>query len=199
MFKRIMNILFDEEEIIVPEETVKHKESYEIPVLKPIKEQKVVQKKPAEPVQTAKPSPLYQEEEAFTEQVSSGDRPKSMMISIDEPSYKTKVEKRLPKEPISSGKQEIYEPTQIISPIFGGPKVEAKPIAKPKTVVQKSREPLTQIISPIYGKVEIENKEKVIDPLLFELNVEDMLTHEQSGAEVQASLLDFLEGFENEE
>ena len=204
MFKKIMNILFDEEEVIVEEKTTQE-EAYEIPKIKPIAEKKPVAPTPkpapvqaapvVKPVPTVTPEPVVVEK--VNEDVVSG-KIRPIMIDADQP----KAKKPAPEKDLHFPKNKSnvpYQPVEIISPIFGGPKKDVKDFEPIKPVQTKSRQPMVNVISPMYGAVESKSSLGVIEPEMLELNVEDMHSNSDFGVEIQASLYDMIEGLEDEE
>lgn len=197
-----MTILFDEEEIIIEDE-VAQEEPYEIPMLQPLKERRVepVQRESEPVVQTRQveasaPAPVAPELEtpAVTPVV---DKPKSKMIDADGPRVKVEPAKELyfPQKDTKTP----YQPVDIISPIYGGPKRDAealKPVPRP---VSSPRTPMTQVISPMYGQVETKSSLGDIEPEMLDLDVVDMNSAQDTGLEFQASLYDMIEGLEDEE
>ena len=188
MIRRIVSMLFEEEEITEDFEETETEEAVEIPAISVIKareKEKVVEPQP---------------EVLPVESVPSQDvKKKSLMISIDEAEQKQVAKKTLNPEVAEPKKVMAYQPQDIISPIFGGPKVPSKPLETKKVESSTSRRPLTEIISPMYGRVEIENSRETISPDLMNLDLVDILSSRPSkGEEVQASLYELLDGFEDE-
>lgn len=189
MIRRIVSMLFEEEEITEDYEEAVTEEAVEIPAISVIKA-----KEKEEKVMEA------QVEAISTDPIPSQDvKKKSLMISIDE-SEEQKAPKQVMNPEIAEPKKKMaYQPQDIISPIFGGPKVPSKPIETKKVESSTSRRPLTEIISPMYGKVEIENSRETISPDLMNLDLVDILSSRPSkGEEVQASLYELLDGFDDE-
>ena len=193
MFKKLASFLFEEEEIIVEEEELHtHKEpNYEIPKLDGIKAksekvQKVQEKEVLKQVEV-EPTVLNKEEnkEAVVKTTNKIQR-------IDVDGIEKKVAKEKPVTPTEKPQQEsVYQPQEIISPIFGGSEKKAEPIRlnKPK---KPSKQSDNAIISPMYGIVN-EEKEMNIDQEILEYDLEDMLSPQKGPAEVQVSLYDYLE------
>ena len=65
------------------------------------------------------------------------------MISIDEAEQKQVTKKTMNPEVAEPKKVMAYQPQDIISPIFGGPKVPSKPLETKKVESSTSRRPLT--------------------------------------------------------
>lgn len=204
MFKKIMNILFDEEEILVDEPVEQADEAFEIPTIKPLKERREEMKqeevlvsapiaKPT-PTLTQEPEPVKVEPKVVTQQEP---KPKSMMINADGP--KASSEGDVPLHFPKKDSNTPYQPMDIISPIFGGPEKPSQPIPVVAKEVVKRRKPITEVISPMYGRVETSGSLGDIEPEILELDVVDMHSHTGSGVEIQASLYDMIEGLEDEE
>lgn len=191
MIRRIVSMLFEEEEITEDFEENVTEEAIEIPAISVIKakdKEKMV----------ATESKAVQSPEAQTN-INPDVKKKSLMISIDEAEQKQVAKKVMNPEVAEPKKVTAYQPQDIISPIFGGPKVASKPLETRKPESSKSRRPLTEIISPMYGRVEIENARETISPDLMNLDLVDILSSRPSkGEEVQASLYELLDGFEDE-
>lgn len=197
MFKKIMEILFDETEELIEEDNL-NEEAYDIPSIKPIveKPQAVKVAPKVEPVKSVPVSAVVKEDKV---QPLSQEKPKSMMIDADGPKPVMEPAKELfvPKK----GKSTPYQPITIISPIFGGPEKDPNEEIKPLTppVQVKSREPMVKVISPMYGTVESKSTLGNIQADMLELDVDEMNSSTDMGLEIQASLYDMIEGLENEE
>lgn len=201
MFRKIMNILFDEEEIVVKEPKTQE-EAYDIPSIKPLREPVPSSVMVEETTETEVVSPVVAEEFKKEEVVVEPsapiiEKPRGIRIDADGPKAKPKESRELhfPK----SNTNVPYEPVRIISPIYGGPKREEKDLQVVKPVVSKKREPITQVISPMFGQVESSSSLGDIEPEILELNVDEMHTNQDFGVEIQASLYDMIEGLEDEE
>ena len=206
MFRKIMNVLFDEEEVVIEEEP--QVEEYEIPSIKPLREKRLEEHGAIEPQVTQKdlkpidlePAPIN-EDTVFT-QVHAVERPKSMMIDADAPKSSDSIkqsEKPQRKITQATSTKEPYQPIDIISPMFGGPEKPAEPLTSVKPSPIKRREPLTQVISPMYGRVETSESMSDLTQESLELDVEAMHSTSDAGVEIQASLYDYIEGLDNEE
>lgn len=195
-----MNILFDEEEVIIEEET--QEETYDIPKIRPLSERRVgaATEKLVEPVPVQKTPPVVTQVVTEPEVVVtpiSVEKPKTRMIDADGPKAKVDPAKELyfPKKDTKTP----YQPVEIISPIFGGPKREPQALQPVVVSVSKKRESMTQVISPMYGQVETKSSLGGIEAAILDLDVEDMHTGHDGGVEIQASLYDMIEGLEDEE
>ncbi|HEY4537548.1 MAG TPA: hypothetical protein VIG45_03710 [Erysipelothrix sp.] len=195
MFKKLASFLFEEEEIIVEEEELHpHKEAnYEIPKLDGIKARnQKEQESIAKPIET----PVSEKVEA-TPVIKEKEMPnKIQRIDVDgaeKKAVKEKVVKPAPQAKVET----VYQPQEIISPIFGGSEKKAEPIRlnKPKKQVKQTE---NSIISPMYGIVTEEQQNKVAKEVL-EYDLEDMLSPEKGPSEVQVSLYDYLEELSDDE
>lgn len=186
MFKKLVSILFEEEEITIEEDLNETPPAYDIPKLKPMAE-----KKKPEVLRAPEFIENYQEK-VIPETLER----KVTMIDVD-----TKVEKRAEVVEVRPAVKPVahYQPKDIISPIFGGPESPSKPIESKTYTDVKTRQPLTEIISPMFGKVEVQEQSNSIDASLLEIELSDMLSPIDEGEEVQASLFDYLEGFDSDE
>lgn len=182
IWKKLASILFEEEEIRVEEELDSTPDVLEIPKLKPMAEKTI---------------PVIKEvvEEPLTQVVN--EERKSMMIDVDVTedvlTPTVEVKKVVPEV------AKKYQRTDIISPIFGGPESPSEPIENKVYTEVKTRQPLTEIISPMFGKVEVVDQKDSIESSLLELDISEMLTPSSDASEVQASLFDYLEGFNEDE
>lgn len=186
IWKKLASILLEEEEITIEEDLNEVSDMIEIPKLKPMAE-------------TPAPKPIVEEKTIAQEIIEHSvvTERKSMMIDVD-----VKVEKEIKEEvPLVKKVQPVkYQKTEIISPIFGGPTNPSEPVEAKVYTQAKTRQPLTEIISPMFGKVEQEDQKSGIDASVMEIDLSEMLRPNDNGDEVQASLFDYLEGFnENEE
>lgn len=189
MIRKIISMLFEEEEITEDFEEEVTEEAVQIPTISVIKAQEKEKEVDLK----------SQVSESVQVQLNPDVKKKSLMISIDEEQQKQVSKKVMNPEIAEPKKPTTYQPQDIISPIFGGPKVASKPLETKKTETSTSRRPLTEIISPMYGRVEIENTRESISPELMNLDLVDILSSRPSkGEEVQASLYELLDGFEDE-
>lgn len=209
MFKKIMNILFDEEEEILVDEDQNQEEAYEIPAIKPLRERREAMKQDVSPITSKESEPIkalvvtpvkVAAEKSQNDTIIEKTQPsKSIMIDADKP--KEKVVNDVPLYFPKKESKTPYQPMDIISPIYGGPEKPSEPI-QPVSIASepiKRRQPITQVLSPMYGRVETPGSLGEIEPEILELNVADMHTHSDKGVEVQASLYDMIEGLEDEE
>lgn len=150
MFKKLVNLLFEEEEIEDFES--EYEESEPVIEVQPKKQEPELPKK-AEPVtlKEEKKTEAVQEEKEETV-VEKPAESKGIMIDLD-PVKETKV--NVPK--FTQKRETEYEFSQVISPIFGVLEDEKKTVselsspATPKRKVVPNNSLLGTVISPIYG------------------------------------------------
>lgn len=209
MFKKIASLLFKEEEIIIEEEIEDKEDDLNIPQLKPLTPKKPVTDNlqtgnVSEPVRTYTPKPVQEIEkvEINIEPEESAKPRKTVMITADD-NLALESQPKNSKEKDSKNKferrQSTYQPKDIISPIYGGPTSSTEPLKSSVSTEAKKKKPVTSVISPMYGAVQIEEETVEIDESLLNLDVSEMISEERNQEEVQVSLYDYLEGFENEE
>ena len=209
MFRKLAAFFFDEEEIILEEDLQKdEEENYRIPEIQPMKAQskkiKETKIKKEEPVKEV----VYETKEALKESLeikeekikvldSSEDKVRSKKITVDLDDA-VQQNKAVAKNKVPEKKtvEEEYQPQEIISPIFGGSNKEPAQAIKvnPEPIKTKTQ---TTVISPMYGLVEDEESE-IFDEELLNYDLKDMLSSREDAEEVQVSLYDFLEEFEDE-
>lgn len=192
MLKKIVNFFFtEEEEYIHEEELSTHKEddALKIPTLKPLVAPKLDAK--LDEVEEIRKTPL--QKAIFIDEIQSKTvEKKSVMIDVDGPTQTTndvKIRKEAPKNPTPYK----YQPTQIISPIFGGPEPTEK--VNPVNTVKKeaARKVVTSsVISPMFGAMVDETMSQK-ENLNMDLDLKDILSPERGAQEVQVSLYDYLE------
>lgn len=199
IWDRIVSLLFDEQEITVEEELNQMEDYVEIPKLKPMTQVKEVQVAAFVEKEVSLPSKTIEEKrvEPTPSQDIRVEEKKLVKIDVD-----TKVVQAQQEESpvlIKKATSSKYQPQDIISPIFGGPKNPSEPIETKVYPESKTRQPLTQIISPMFGTVEVQDAKENLDASILDIGLSDMLVAGQSGEEVQASLFDYLEGFNDNE
>lgn len=195
MFKKIVNFFFTEEAMIHEEELDRDDKTDQLKVhpLKPMvaKEPEVAPAprvvQPQRPLESVTPEP-----ETIT---SLNGLKKTVRIDVDDPisSVREVVLKKETIKPLAPNK---YQPTEIISPIYGGPTPSEKvnPVSSIRQEVAK-KSVTSSVISPIFGAVESETEPKQA-AVNMDLKVTDLLSPERSLEEVQVSLYDFLEDME---
>lgn len=201
MFKKIVNFFFTEEEEYIHEEELNSNDTSDQLKVHPIKP--FVNEPKIEEMPKSKPSVLEHVElsQSVTLDKESKERPievmekRPVMINVDDPISSVR-EVTLKKEPVKPIAPTKYQPTEIISPIYGGPKPTAK--VNPVSTIRQEAAKKTitsSVISPMYGAIVSENEEakQRVD---MNLDVKDMLTPERKNEEVQVSLYDYLEEIE---
>lgn len=206
MFRKLAAFFFDEEEIVLEEDLQKDKEeNYRIPEIQPMKAKPKKVKAP-KAIEEAKKEIIFENKEPepvkkiepeikVLETLEDKIRSKKITADLDDVSPAKKAEVK-PKQEKVKPVQEEYHPQEIISPIFGGSNKE------PSQPIKINKEPLKQksqtaVISPMYGLVEDEERE-VFNEELLNYGLKDMLSSSEDAEEVQVSLYDFLEEFEDE-
>lgn len=200
MFKKIVNFFFTEEEEYIHEEELNSKDTSDQLHVHPIKpfvnekkeeaSIKPVIKEASEPVVEIK-KPEVKVEQAPKPVQSQTDK-KTKMINVDDPisSVREVTLKRDYVKPITPPK---YQPTEIISPIYGGPKPSEK--VNPVSAIRQDAVKKTvtsSVISPMYGAISVDATpdEETVD---MNLDISDLLSPERNNEEVQTSLYDYLE------
>ena len=196
MFKKIVNFFFtEEEEYIHEEELNRHDTSDQLKVhpIKPFvnetREERVV--KTEEPVKREE-NVVRMKDIEVVEIPQTQSEKKTTMINVDEPISNVRevtLKRDVPK-PVAPSK---YQPSEIISPIYGGPKPSEK--VNPVSAIRQDAAKKTatsSVISPMYGAIssEIEKDEETVD---MDLDITDLLSPERSNEDVQVSLYDYLE------
>lgn len=203
MFRKLASLLFEEEEIIVEEEELQkdpQDKHYEIPPIKGIKASETTEsnqtiKKEVKEKEIQKPE--KEKIERFDEELSLNNS-KIQRIDVEDPIEKARKEKKLKKKKLEKVIQEdiVYEPQEIISPMFGGDEKKKEPIKIP-AVRKQSEDEESGIISPMYGKVQRDVKKEPAEEIL-NLDLEDMVQPKGDNQEIQVSLYDYLEELEDE-
>lgn len=191
MFRRLTTLLFEEEEVNLEEEehVLEEVTISSVPVLK---------------APEAVPPKVDTMELKTVEDLASKEK------NVDqEPSEKSKGFHRIDieekKEPSRVSKPHHFEREKmeykrrnILSPMHGG---SEKELAKePISVPSKSSKTLTKIISPIYGNIELdESHAETLSEKMMDIDLRKMIDDEESDAEIQTSLYDFLEGLDKDE
>ena len=196
MFKKIVNFFFTEEEMVHEEELDREDKSDQLKMhpLKPIVAKEPEISRVVRPVAQVDSESSALSEVETTTTLSS--LKKSLRIDVDDPisSVREVVLKKETHKPITPNK---YQPTEIISPIYGGPKPSEKvnPVSSIRQEVAK-KNVTSSVISPIFGAVESEAEPKQ-GTINMDLKVSDLLSPERSLEDVQVSLYDFLEEMED--
>lgn len=204
MFKKIVNFFFTEEEEYIHEEELNAEDTSDQLKVHPIKpftndvKKHVAPVEPAPTVKAKEQEILVKPQEVLKPEVTiptpSDKRP--MMINVDEPisSVREVTLKKEIQKPVAPTK---YQPTEIISPIFGGPKPseKANPVSKIRQEAVK-KTVTSSVISPMYGAIVSEN-ETAKETVDLNLDLKDLLVPERSQEEVQVSLYDYLEEIEH--
>ncbi|CAM3658996.1 hypothetical protein ERUR111494_05600 [Erysipelothrix urinaevulpis] len=200
MFRKIVSLLFQEEEIVLEEDLdIEGEESIDIPEMKPIS----VLNKEEKDKELMKKSQVVEEVQASekasfkTEINEDKEKPRSNRIDVDGEEKAKEVYEmpKMKKKPVIVEKD--YKPQEIISPIFGGNNEEPQ-VKKTKAKTVKKNKPSTTVISPMYGMIE-DLEEEEFDENILTYDLKDMLTPSEESEEVQVSLYDFLEDLDDEQ
>lgn len=198
MFKKIVNFFFTEEEEYIHEEELNGKDSSDQLQVHPIKpfvnevkepSVKPIVKPSAEPVVEMKR--VVSDVEIVKTAVNQNDK-RSNMINVDEPitGVREVTLKRDYVKPVTPSK---YQPSEIISPIYGGPKPSEK--VNPVSAIRQDAVKKTvtsSVISPMYGAISIDAAADE-ESVNMDLDISDLLSPDRNNEDVQVSLYDYLE------
>lgn len=208
MFRKLTSLLFEEEEVISEEDLHNEEEEhYDIPEIKPITSQ--TNKTSSEKQDLVEEVKTENSDEKITDETFDKEdksKKKSQKITVDDNEINLRTKKQKKSKTVNASdieKKPEYQRQEIISPIFGGPEKPSsteKPINfdQPIRKEEKKSSTKTTVISPMHGMVEEETNE-IFDKNLLNYNLQDMLNPKEEADEVQVSLYDFLEDYDDEE
>lgn len=202
MFKKLSNLLFEDEEL---EEEVEFEESYELdkkkalPKEKPIEVATPIRRIDVEPAMK-EPTPVKPTTDSVFAHVSEPvikpaprvepvvEKAKPLGITVDEltpaapvkPAVKKPVSKPVSKKPVEKKKKQgsVYEFRPVISPMFGVDEKDMNTAATTAQMVASSenKDTMAKVISPIYGS-DVSAEPTRIQPTVEESNkAEDLIS-----------------------
>lgn len=179
MFRKLVDLLFKEEEIIIEED------EHEVEDIS---------------IQSIQPIVLKKEEtldmSVVSDAVEEEAPKKSFRIDVDDSFNQGVTLKTEVKKENTDNSTKLYRTKQVISPMHGGDFELNEPIHKPSIQSPKKRTPLTEVISPMFGKMGFEPEEaESFEEDLLDLDLKEMISDDSNSLddEVQTTLFDYLE------